>query len=89
MVFRKIAKKILSKSPKAYAAAHTLNFERTHRQDFSKLKEDEQELLTQVQQHGYAVIPNFFEKTQINQHLVDHFSLLINPPKIQKINSRI
>jgi len=41
MMFRKIVKKILTKSPKAYTAIHTANFERTHRQDFSKLDKKE------------------------------------------------
>ena len=40
-MFRKIAKKVLTKSPKAYTAVHTANFERSHKQDFSNLKENE------------------------------------------------
>ena len=44
-MFRKIAKKILTKSPKAYTAIHTSNFERSHKQDFSKLGNKEKEAL--------------------------------------------
>lgn len=62
MLLRKIAKKILSKSPKAYTAAHTLNYERKHRQDFTHLNEEEQNLLKEIQKNGYVVIPNFFNK---------------------------
>jgi hypothetical protein len=62
MLFRKIAKKVLSKSPKAYTAMYTFNYERSHRQDFSNLKEEEQKLLKVIQNDGYVVIPNFFSK---------------------------
>jgi ectoine hydroxylase-related dioxygenase (phytanoyl-CoA dioxygenase family) len=62
MLLRKIAKKILSKSPKAYTIAHTLNYERKHRQDFTNLNEEEQNLLKEIQKNGYVVIPNFFNK---------------------------
>ena len=61
-MFRKIAKKILTRSPKAYTAIHTSNFERTHKQDFSKLGDKEKEALLEIQKNGYAVIPNFFDK---------------------------
>lgn len=62
MMFRKIAKKILTKSPKAYTAVHTANFERTHKQDFSKLNEKEKGLLEEIQKNGYIVLPDFFNK---------------------------
>ena len=61
-MFRKIAKKILTKSPKAYTAIHTANFERNHKQDFSNLNEEEQKLLLQIQQNGYVVIADFIDK---------------------------
>ncbi len=61
-MFRKIAKKILTKSPKAYTAIHTSNFERSHKQDFSKLGNKEKEALLEIQKNGYTVIPNFFDK---------------------------
>ena len=70
-MFRKIAKKILTKSPKAYTAVHTANFERSHKQDFSKLNEKEKQLLLEVQKNGYAVIPNFFDKEQCQKCIDD------------------
>ena len=60
-MFRKIAKKILTKSPKTYTSIHAANFERTHKQDFSKFDEREKELLLDVQKNGYTVIRNFFD----------------------------
>lgn len=61
-MFRKIAKKILTKSPKAYTAVHTANFERTHKQDFSKLNGEEKGFLEEIQKNGYIVLPDFFDK---------------------------
>ena len=62
MIFRKIAKKVLTKSPKAYAAAHTLKFENSHKQNFSKLNEKEKNILLEIKKNGYVVIPDFFDK---------------------------
>ena len=62
MVFKKIAKKLLSKSPSLYTAVQTRKFEQTHKQDFSNLKDSEKELLIQVRDRGYAVVPDFFDK---------------------------
>ena len=62
MMFRKIAKKILTKSPATYTAVHTANFERTHKQDFSKYDEKEKSLLDEIKKNGYVVIPDFFDK---------------------------
>jgi len=62
MVFKKIAKKLLSKSPSLYTAAQTRKFEQSHKQDFSNLADNEKELLIQVRDKGYAVIPDFFDK---------------------------
>ena len=61
-MFRKIAKKILTKSPKTYTAVHTANFERTHKQDFSNMNENEKKLLSEIKKNGYVVIPDFFDK---------------------------
>ena len=61
-MFRKIAKKILSKSPKTLAAVHTLNFERTHQQDFSKFEGREKEMLLEIKKNGYVVIPDFLNE---------------------------
>ena len=71
MVFRKIAKKILTKSPKAYTTIHTANFERTHKQDFSTLNEKEKQLLLEVQKNGYVVIPDFFDKATCDSCIKD------------------
>ena len=62
IMFRKIAKKILTKSPKTYTAVHTANFERTHKQDFSELDENERELLEEIKKNGFIVMPEFFDK---------------------------
>ncbi len=61
-MFRKIAKKILTKSPKTYTAIHETNFQRKHKQNFSNLEEKEKKLLLEIKQNGYVVIPDFFDK---------------------------
>jgi len=71
LLFRKIAKKILTKSPKAYTAVHTANFERNHKQDFSYLNQEEQKLLFEIQQNGYVVIPDFFDKNSCESCVKD------------------
>ena len=71
MMFRKIAKNILTKSPKAYTAIHTANFERTHRQNFSKLDKKEKDILMEIKKNGYIVIPDFFDKDQCNACIKD------------------
>jgi ectoine hydroxylase-related dioxygenase (phytanoyl-CoA dioxygenase family) len=70
-LFRKIAKKILTKSPKAYTAVHTANFERNHKQDFSYLNQEEQKLLFEIRQNGYVVIPDFFDKNSCESCVKD------------------
>jgi len=61
-MFRKIARKILTKSPKTYTAIHQSNFDRKHKQNFSNQNEKEKELLFKIKKNGYAVIPDFFDK---------------------------
>lgn len=80
MSFRKIARKILSKSPKAYAMAHTYNFERGHKQDFSKFEDVTKELLLEIQKNGYAVIQDFFDKEQC-QKCIDDIDIMIKNKK--------
>ena len=70
-MFRKIAKKILTKSPKAYTAFHNNNFERTHKQDFSKLDKKSMDILLEVKKNGYVVISNFFNKEQCQKCIDD------------------
>ncbi len=70
-MFRKIAKKILTKSPRAYTAVHTANFERTHRQDFSNLDKKAIDILMEVKKNGYTVIPDFFDKDQCEACIED------------------
>lgn len=71
MTFRKLAKKILTKSPKIYTAIHSLNFELRHKQNFSKLEDKEKKLLLKVQKNGYTVIPNFFDDETCKKCIVD------------------
>lgn len=71
MTFRKLAKKILTKSPKIYTAIHSLNFELKHKQNFSKLEDKEKELLLKVQKNGYTVIPDFFDDETCKKCIVD------------------
>ena len=71
LLFRKIAKKILTKSPKAYTAVHTANFERNHKQDFSYLNQEEQKLLFEIRQNGYVVISDFFDKNSCESCVKD------------------
>lgn len=71
MMFRNIVKKIITKSPKAYTTIHTANFERTHRQDFSKLDKNEKDILMEIKKNGYTVIQDFFDKDQCNACIKD------------------
>ena len=71
MVFRKIAKKIISKSPSLYSSVHTMNFERTHKQDFSKVSEKERKILLEIQKNGFAVLPEFFDTDFCNACITD------------------
>ena len=61
-MFRKIAKKILTKSPSTYTAIHQANFDRGHKQNFSNLKSDEKNLLESINNNGYAIMPNYFDE---------------------------
>ena len=70
-MLRKLAKKILIKFPKLYTALHTTNFERSHKQDFSKLDKKEYSILAEVKKNGYVIIPNFFNKEQCQKCVDD------------------
>ena len=70
-MFRKIAKKILTNSPKTYTAVHTAKFERSHKQDFSKLDKKLKDILMDIKENGYVVIPDFFDKEQCNACIKD------------------
>jgi hypothetical protein len=61
MIFKKIAKKLLSKSPSLNTAVQTKKFELAHKQDFSNLEDYEKDLLIQVRDNGYAVVPEFLD----------------------------
>jgi hypothetical protein len=71
MRIRSIAKKIISKSPSLYSSIHSQNFERTHKQDFSKAKDKEKFLLLEIQQNGFTVIPEFFDTDFCNSCIKD------------------
>jgi len=81
-MFRKIAKKILTKSPKTYTAIHTANFERSHKQDFSNLKENEKKLLLEIKKNGYVVIPDFFDQEQCQNCINDIDMMIKNNEKL-------
>ena len=70
-MLRKLAKKILVKFPKLYTALHTTSFERSHKQDFSKLDKKEYSILAEVKKNGYVIIPNFFNKEQCQKCVDD------------------
>jgi len=70
-MFRSIAKKLLTKSPKAYTAVHQANFDRKHKQDFSQLDKKEKELLLEIKKNGYVVIQNFFDKDICDSCITD------------------
>ena len=61
MIFKKIAKKLLSKSPSLNTAVQTKKFELAHKQDFSNLEDYEKDLHIQVRDNGYAVVPEFLD----------------------------
>ena len=61
MRIRGIAKKLLSKSPSLYASIHTNNFERNHKQDFTKVDVKAKKILLDIQQNGFTVLPEFFD----------------------------
>ena len=52
MIFKKIAKKLLSKSPSLNTAVQTKKFELAHKQDFSNLEDYEKDLLIQVRDNS-------------------------------------
>jgi len=84
-LFRKLAKKIISKSPKLYTSIHTTNFELSHKQDFSKLEKKEFDLLMEVKKNGYVVIPDFFNKEQCENCIEDIDNIFKNNKKfVQK-----
>jgi hypothetical protein len=80
MVFRKLAKKILTKSPSLYSSAHTYNFERTHKQDFSTLNEKERELLEKIKEKGYVVLENYFD-SEYCQKCIEDFEWMLENKK--------
>jgi len=81
MLFRKIAKKILSKSPLLYSAVHTLKFEQEHKQDFSKFEGKEKELLLNVHNNGFAIIPDFFDADLCKACIDDMNTMFENHPE--------
>ena len=84
-MFRKLAKKIITKSPKLYTSIHTTNFERSHKQDFSKLEKKEYDLLMEIKKNGYVVIPDFFNKEQCENCIEDIDNIFKNNKKfVQK-----
>lgn len=70
-MFRKIAKKILTKSPKTYTAIHEANFQRTHKQNFSELNEKNKNLLLEINKNGFVVVPDFFDKKTCDACILD------------------
>ena len=71
MRIRGIAKKLLSKSPSLYASIHTNNFERNHKQDFTNIKDNEKNILLEIHQNGFAVLPKFFDMDFCNSCIKD------------------
>lgn len=68
---RKIAKEILKKSPKFYSTIHTMKFENSHKQDFSKLDNKSQKILLEIKNSGFSIINDFFDKDQCNECIKD------------------
>lgn len=71
MVLRKLAKKIISTSPSLYSSIHTRNFERSHKQDFTKVNDKEKNVLLEIQQNGFTVLPKFFDVDFCNACIKD------------------
>ena len=71
MRIRGIAKKLLSKSPSLYASIHTKNFERNHKQDFTNIEDKEKNILLEIHQNGFAVLPKFFDVDFCNSCIKD------------------
>ncbi len=61
-MFKKIAKKALSKNPTMEGMLRNINFRLKNVQNFSKTSEKEREILNIVKENGYAVIPNYYDK---------------------------
>jgi ectoine hydroxylase-related dioxygenase (phytanoyl-CoA dioxygenase family) len=78
VVFRKLAKKILKKSPSLYSSLHTINFEQTHQQDISLLNENEKKLFQKVNDVGYVVLENFFDSDFCKKCITDFEWMLKN-----------
>lgn len=61
-MFKKIAKKALSKNPSLDGVLRSMNFRLQNIQDFSKTEGKEREVLEKIKENGYVVIPNFYDK---------------------------
>lgn len=78
MLFKKIAKKILSKNSKLNTKVITWKFELEHKQDFSKNSQEEIDFLEKIKEDGYVVIPNYFDKDFCDKCIKDIDKMLAN-----------
>jgi hypothetical protein len=81
MVFKKIAKKLLSKSPSLLASAQNYRFDQEHKQDFTKFKGKEKDLLLEIHKNGFALIPDFFDADLCNACIDDMDSMFETHPE--------
>ena len=60
----------------------TAKFESSHRQNFSKLSDNERNLLLKIKTHGYVVIPDFFSKNECESCITDMDWMYENKPEL-------
>ena len=87
-MFRKIAKKILTKSPKTYTAIHQANFQRKHKQNFSTLNEKEKKILLEINKNGYMVINDFLNKEICDACVKDMDWMFENKKELKLISKK-
>ena len=77
-MFKKLAKKVLSKNLALNTMVYSIKFELNHRQDFSNLDNDEKTILSQIKKYGYYVIPDFFDEEYCKNCILDIDDMLKN-----------
>lgn len=78
MSLKGLVKKILSKSPTTYNEIQVKRFEKSHKQDFSNLNEKEKSILNQIQNNGFVVLSEYFDKTFCDKCIEDIKSVIQN-----------
>jgi len=62
---------VIKKNQSFFASGYLLHQKLRYNQNFSKFEKNEQNILNQIQDKGYAVIPNFVDEDFCNQCIED------------------